>query len=70
MSEITFLDGISPCEVHGHTPTIEKDWYTLDIIGTKVRDEKCTTCGKTRSIIKHDTNVQLSATTYPDGKWV
>lgn len=69
MSEITFLDAIDYCEIHGHETLLEYDWHTIDIAGTKARDEKCNKCGKTRSIIKHDNNLRISETIYPDGKW-
>ena len=41
MSETTFLDAIDYCELHAHDPLIENDWHTIDIVGTKARNEKC-----------------------------
>ena len=70
MSETTFLDGLEYCEVHGHKPKTKRDWYTIDIMGNTVRDEKCETCGKERTILfPRGGMIRLSETVYPTGEW-
>lgn len=64
MSETTFLDALSYCEVHGHN-SILIDSYCIDIIGTRVNVEKCKKCGMKREIV----DLRISETTQPSGEW-
>ncbi len=66
---ITFCDGLDYCEVYNHTSRIERDWYTIDIIGTMARDEICIKCGKKKSTTKSGSDLRMSETIYPKGVW-
>ena len=68
MTEITFLDGLDYCDVHGHCPEHIDD-YVIDIVGTRCFVEKCTKCGKIRKSTITRTALRTINTFYPNGEW-
>lgn len=68
-SEVTLLDGVDYCEVHGHNIFDLTVWYVIDIIGTLQKETHCLRCGKTHYIRKssHKQFIQESEEIYYNG---
>lgn len=70
-SEITFLDAIDYCEVHGHDIDFV-DMTIADMIGNMKQLEICKRCKKERETFlpnPSNPNLRMSETLYPDGEW-
>jgi len=69
MNDVTFLDALEYCEVHGHDIEFVEQ-FTIDIIGNQVKHEICRQCRKERkTMVQDERRVRMSEQYYPDGGW-
>ena len=69
MSEVTFLDGLDYCDVHGHDAEFI-DLTILDIVGNEVKLERCRRCKKEKETLVESSQLRTSETRYPKGVWI
>jgi len=65
MNEVTFLDALDYCEVHGHIID-ETEVEVLVITGTQLQTETCVNCDKKRKMVIFSSYPE---TYYPSGEW-